>query len=129
MEGLAVRSCFLWPVSLNGWVFVYELSACGFESSCSCLNFRFPACFEQGVPRHSGNCRVWFTLKHDMTRTHSQVHRTDKNSQHSSIILASLSNMVFQVFMKLCAAENYQTTNQHNHWLSCSRLMQSVAPL
>ena len=21
--------------SLNGWVFVYELSGCGFESSCS----------------------------------------------------------------------------------------------
>ena len=30
--------------------FVYELSGCGFESSCSHLNFRFRACFEQGVP-------------------------------------------------------------------------------
>ena len=28
----------------------YELSGCGFESSCSHLNFRFRACFEQGVP-------------------------------------------------------------------------------
>ena len=26
------------------------LSGCGFESSCSHLNFRFRACFEQGVP-------------------------------------------------------------------------------
>ena len=25
----------IWPVWLNGWVFVYELSGCGFESSCS----------------------------------------------------------------------------------------------
>ena len=28
----------IWPVLLNGWVFVYELSGCGFESSCSHLN-------------------------------------------------------------------------------------------
>ena len=27
----------VWPVWLNGWVFVYELSGCGFESSCSHL--------------------------------------------------------------------------------------------
>ena len=26
------------PVWINGWVFVYELSGCGFESSCSHLN-------------------------------------------------------------------------------------------
>ena len=32
---------------------------CGFESSCSHLNFRFCACFEQGVPWHSDNYRVW----------------------------------------------------------------------
>ena len=30
--------------------FVYKLSGCGFESSCSHLNFKFRACFEQGVP-------------------------------------------------------------------------------
>ena len=35
---------------LNGWVFVYELSGCGFESRCCHLNFRYHACFEQGVP-------------------------------------------------------------------------------
>ena len=37
-----------------------------FESSCSHLNFRFRACFEQGVPWHSGNYRVWI---HSETRT------------------------------------------------------------
>ena len=31
-------------------VFLHELSGCGFESSCSHLNFRFRVCFEQGVP-------------------------------------------------------------------------------
>ena len=47
------------PVWLNGWVFVYELSVCGFESCCSHLNFKFPACFEQGIPWQSDNYRVW----------------------------------------------------------------------
>ena len=40
-------------------MFVYELSGCEFESSCSHLNFRFCNCFEQGVPSHSGNYRMW----------------------------------------------------------------------
>ena len=53
----------VWP---NGWGFVYELSGCGFEPSCSHLNFRFRACFEQGIPWHSGNYRVWI---HPETRT------------------------------------------------------------
>ena len=30
--------------------FVYELSGCGLESSCCHLNFKFRACFGQGVP-------------------------------------------------------------------------------
>ena len=41
-QNLALRSKAL--------VFVYELSGRGFESSCSHLNFRIRACFEQGVP-------------------------------------------------------------------------------
>ena len=54
------------PVWPNGWVFVYELSGSVFESSCSHLNFRFCACFGQGVPWLSGNFRVWI---HSETRT------------------------------------------------------------
>ena len=42
------------PVWLNGWVFIYELSGCGFESRCCHFNFKYGACFEQGVPWHSG---------------------------------------------------------------------------
>ena len=37
-----------------------------FESSCSHLNFRFRACFVQGVPWHSNNYSVWI---HSETRT------------------------------------------------------------
>ena len=29
------KSEVIWPAWLNGWVFVYELSGCGFESSCN----------------------------------------------------------------------------------------------
>ena len=47
-------------------MFVYELSGSGFEYSCSLLNFKFRACFEQEVPWHSGNYRVWI---HSQTRT------------------------------------------------------------
>ena len=52
------QSSIIWPVWLNGWVSVYELSGCGSESSCSHLHFRFRTCFEQWVPWHSGNYRV-----------------------------------------------------------------------
>ena len=65
----------IWP---NDWVFVYKLSGSGFKSSCSHLNFRFCACFEQGVPCHSGNYRVWI---------HSETHMWhDKNIQLTSIV-------------------------------------------
>ena len=60
------HSSIISPVWRNGWVFVYELSGSGFESSCSHLNFRFRVCFEQGVPWHSGNYRVWM---HSENRT------------------------------------------------------------
>ena len=69
----------IWPVWPNGWVFFDEVSGCGFESRCSHLIFRYGACLQQGVPWHSGNCRVWIQM-------HRQMHRTDKYSQHSSII-------------------------------------------
>ena len=49
----------LWPVWLNGWLFVCKLSGSGFESRYSRLNFRYRACFEQGVLWHSSNSRVW----------------------------------------------------------------------
>ena len=45
-------------VWLIGWVFANELSSCEFESHWNHLNFRYHACFEQGVPWHSGNYSV-----------------------------------------------------------------------
>ena len=68
----------VWP---NGWVFVYEVSGCGFESRCSHLNFRYCPCLEQGVPWHSAKYRVWI---HCETRTWH-----DKNIQLKDSIVFS----------------------------------------
>ena len=43
------HSSIICPILENGWVFVYELSGCGFESRCIYLTFRYCPCFEQGV--------------------------------------------------------------------------------
>ena len=71
------HSSIVWPVWLNGRVFVYELSGCGLESSCSHLNFTFHSCFEQGVLWHSGN---YIVLIHSETRIWH-----DKNIQSKKI--------------------------------------------
>ena len=71
------HSSVIWSVWLNGWLFLYELSGCGFETRCcSHLSFRFRACFEEGIPWHSGHYRVWIhseTRIRDMIRTYSQL--------------------------------------------------------
>ena len=71
------HSSIIWPVWLNDCVFIDELSGCGFKSSCNHLNFRFCACFKQGVPRHSGNHRVW--IHYEMHMCH------DKNIQSDTL--------------------------------------------
>ena len=38
------RRSIIWLVWLYGWGSVYELSGCGFESSCSHLKFQFITC-------------------------------------------------------------------------------------
>ena len=64
---------FVFLTGLNGWVFVYEISGCGIDSLCSCLNFRYRACFEQGAPWYSDNYRVYIHSKtwmwHDKKNT------------------------------------------------------------
>ena len=69
----------IWP---NGWVFVYELSGCGFESRCNHLNFKCHAWFEQRVPWHSGKYRTWI---------HSEMH-TWHNKKIQSIFSVSLDS-------------------------------------
>ena len=68
----------IWPVWPNGWVFVYELSGCGFESSCSHLNLDFAPASSKDFLDIQGTIECRFTLKRvlDMIRTYSQ------NSRH-----------------------------------------------
>ena len=51
-------SSIIWWVWLNGWMFVDELSGCGFEPQFCHLDFRYGACLEQEFPWHWGNYRV-----------------------------------------------------------------------
>ena len=76
----------IWSIWPNCWLLVYGLSGSGFESSCSHLNFKLRAYFEQGVPWHCDTIKCGFTLKDvcDMIRPCSQLHLTDKYSEHTS---------------------------------------------
>ena len=70
------HSWIIWPVWLNGGVFVYKLSSFRVDSRCSHLNFNFLACFEQGVLWYSGIHRAWI---------HSETSKWhDKNIQSSA---------------------------------------------
>ena len=40
-DNYSQKNLTIWPVWLNGWVFVYELHCCGFESRCSPLNSKY----------------------------------------------------------------------------------------
>ena len=80
-DNYSQHSSMIWSVWPNGWVFVYELSRWRFESRCSHLNFRYPD-IQPKIDCHK------FTLKcvRDMITTYSQMRRTGKYSQHSSVI-------------------------------------------
>ena len=60
--------------------FLNELSGCEFESSCSHLNFRFRACFEQflQLPWHSGNYVQEYTMK-SITYSRLTLYQVKKN--------------------------------------------------
>ena len=101
------HSSIIWPIWLNGWMFVYELNACGFESRYCHLNFglfltihHYTYIFNEKL---HFNCHIApvsskefldiqativcrFTLKRvsDTIITYSQMHCTDK--YNSSII-------------------------------------------
>ena len=83
------HSSIIWPVWPNGWVFVYEVSGCGFESRSSHLIFRYGAFFEQGVPWHSGNCRVWI---HSQTRTWHEK-KIQSNAPYRYVLTTQLNHL------------------------------------
>ena len=94
------HNSIIWSVWPNGWVFVYYLSDCMFQSSCSHLNFTLRACFKQRVRWQRATTECGFTLKrvHDMARTYSEMHRTDKYSEQCSITWPISPNVFLFVY-------------------------------
>ena len=107
------HSSIIWPVWLNGWVFVYQLSGCGFASSCSHLKLRFRACLEQGVPWHSGNYRVWI---HSETRTWH-----DKNQSNAPYRL-----VLTKQFNHLASRAKWLSVRLWTRWLWVRVQLQSI---
>ena len=83
-------SSIIWSVWPNGWVFVYELSGCGFASRCIILNFSYSAYFQQGVAWHSGKYRVW--IHSDMHTWHEK--KIQSNAPYREVLTTQLNHLV-----------------------------------
>ena len=64
------HNSILWPVWLNGWVFVYKLSGCGFESCCG-QSYTISGKTKDPILRKLSNGRLG-TLTERQTRVISQ---------------------------------------------------------
>ena len=73
-EKYSQHSLIIWPVWIIGWVFVYKLSACGFESRCCHLKFRNPTISSKEFLDIQATIECRFTLRRvrDMITTSSQ---------------------------------------------------------
>ena len=58
---------------VTGWVFGCEQGSCRFEPSCSHLNFRYRACYQQRGPWRSGNFRMRIHAMQSCDMTKIQV--------------------------------------------------------
>ena len=104
------HSSIIWPVWLNGPVLVYQLSSCGFEYRCFQLNFRYGTCFEKESLdiKRTIECRLTLKLVRDMIIKYSQIHSTDKYSQHSSIIQVFVYELSDCGFESRCCHLNFR---------------------
>ena len=99
----------IWIIWLNGWVFVYEISGCEFESRC--CHLKLPIwCLLQArsslIFRQTIECEFTLKLVRGMIITYIQMHRTDKYSRHSSIIWPVwLNGWVFVYELSSCGFE------------------------
>ena len=85
------HSSIIRPVWPNGWVFFYELSGSGFETSCSHFSFRFGACFEQEIPWHSD---IYIVRIHSETRTwHGK--NIQSNAPYRYILRRQLNHLAY----------------------------------
>ena len=89
----------IWSVWPNCWVLIYELSGSGFKFSCSHLNFRFRACFEQGVPWHSSNYKVW--IHFEMRTWHNK--NIQSNGPCRYVLKTQLNHsVVLAIWLSVC---------------------------
>ena len=71
------------------WVFVHQLSGCGFKTCCCNLKFRYCVCFEQGVPWHLSNYRVQFqSERHRWNDNNIQSH-----AQYRYVLIMQLNHL------------------------------------
>ena len=63
----------IWPVWLNGWVFVYKLTGCGFEPVAVTKTSDFASVLSKEFLEIQATIECGFTLKRvcDITRTYS----------------------------------------------------------
>lgn len=85
----------------NGWVFIHDISVCGFDSTYIHLNFQFCACFEQRVTWYSGSYRMWICSKRSTWQ--------DKNAQSNATYRQAL-------------------VTQLNHWTNWAKLLSVHLP-
>ena len=80
-DKFAQHSSIIWPIWLNGWVFVYELSRCGLESRCyQCHLSWLLFCF----------CRnqfFWLLCRWELFSFHSFLYLVKKNVRFLFIII------------------------------------------
>ena len=79
---------------ISSCVFVYELSGCRFEPHCCPLNFRYGACFEQGVLEIEANYRVW-------------IHSETLTWHDNNIWLISNFSLLFSFKLLISALNNF----------------------
>ena len=99
------HSSVIWPIWLNGWVFVYELSGCGSGSNCSHLNLRYRTCFEQGVSWHSGNYSVYIYIFNFTSQIERHLVSGFKSLTVLNFFIAKVPNLLaldFQLFFCEC---------------------------
>ena len=78
----------IWPVWLNGWVFVYELSDCGFKSLLH-LNFRYSSGWSKEFLDFQTNYRVYIHYK---TRTWNDKN-IQSNAQYRLVLTTRLNHL------------------------------------
>ena len=91
----------IWLIWLNGWVFVYELSDCGFHSRCSHWTVLYRACFKQGVSSYTGAYRVQFHCKRVCGMTKNTL-CSAKHKKWNILEAKSVSVIVYWKLLYFC---------------------------